>query len=34
MTSVHEENTLRAVLAGAPDGATALIAPETDRRWS
>ncbi len=28
------EGTLRAILAGAPDGATALIAPETDARWS
>src|SRR5581483_8184983 len=34
MTSVHEENTLRAVLAGAPDGAAAVIAPEAERRWS
>src|SRR5579871_1323418 len=34
MTSARDESTLRAILAGAPDGATALIAPETDRRWS
>ena len=33
MTTVHEDTTWRAVLAGTPDGATARIAPETDRRW-
>ena len=34
MTTAVTETTLRAVLAGAPDDATALIAPESDRRWS
>ncbi len=34
MTVEAEGETLRAVLAGGADAATALIAPETDRRWS
>src|SRR5205823_6115061 len=34
MTQVMGETTLRAILAGAPDAATALIAPETERQWS
>src|SRR5205807_232975 len=34
MTQVTGETTLRAILAGAPDAATALIAPETERQWS
>src|SRR5579885_975314 len=34
MTTAATESTLRAVLAGAPDAATALIAPESERQWS